>query len=61
MIVNRHRQNDTPPKMTIYFRTDPSSETTATQQPASSDAGLSKAQPPGPGGPPPVQTGSPMT
>lgn len=53
MIVNRHRQNDIPPKMTIYLRDDATSSQTATatisSQPASSTSGLSKAQPPAPG------------
>ncbi|KAI6780395.1 54S ribosomal protein-like protein [Emericellopsis cladophorae] len=49
MIVNRHRQNEIPPKMTIYVRNpdvpEPS-EPQSLQQPPSSHAGLSKAQPP---------------
>ncbi|KAF4123805.1 large subunit ribosomal protein MRP49 [Geosmithia morbida] len=53
MIVNRHRQNETAPKMTIYLRdgeaSSPSDQSTVAAQPASSGSGLSKAQPPGPG------------
>ena len=53
MIVNRHRQNETPPKMTIYLRKGdgPSSSSPPSQpvaQPPSSNVGLSKAQPPAP-------------
>lgn len=49
MIVNRHRQNETPPKMTIYLRKDAASATESSEpasQPPSSNNGLSKAQPP---------------
>jgi large subunit ribosomal protein MRP49 len=50
MIVNRHRQNETPPKMTIYLRNGDagSVDGAPSSQPASSTANLSKAQPPTP-------------
>lgn len=52
MIVNRHDQNTTPPRMTIYLRkpddagTPPAANAAPFSQPSSSRNNLSKAQPP---------------